>query len=160
MGAPTGKPDLFDQILAQKDGLFRSIARRYASPNEAVDLYQEILFQLLKSRDGLEARSDPESWACRIALNRAITYRRNTFRRNRTWQAYRQNVQFEQRGGRGEEQILQEFVESLPAKDRDIFTLYLTELSYAEIAALDGISEPALRMKISRIKDQFEQRYL
>ena len=63
-------------------------------------------------------------------------------------------------GGRGEEQILLEFARSLPDMERNLFTLYLTNLSYQEIAAVAGIAEPTLRVKISRLKKQFEQRYL
>jgi RNA polymerase sigma-70 factor (ECF subfamily) len=158
--APTEKEDLFDQILARNKGRFLFIARQYASADEVVDLYQEILYQLWESLDRFEGRSGPTTWAYRIALNTASTYRRNSFRRDRAWRAYRQNVQSGQRGGRGEEQILREFAQSLPDTERTLFTLYLTDLSYQEIAEVAGISEPTLRVKISRLKNQFEQRYL
>jgi RNA polymerase sigma-70 factor (ECF subfamily) len=158
--APSEKEDLFDRVLNLNKGRFLFIARQYASPNEVADLYQDILYQLWKSLDRFEGRSGPTTWACRIALNTASTYRRNNFRRDRAWRVYRQNVESEQRGGRGEEQILREFAESLPDTERTLFTLYLTNLSYQEIAEVIGISEPTLRVKISRLKNQFEQRYL
>jgi len=158
--APTEKEDLFDRVLAQNKGRFLFIARQYASANEVVDLYQEIVYQLRKSLDRFEERSAPATWAYRIAVNTASTYRRNNFRRDRAWRVYRQNVESEQRGGRGEEQILREFAESLPDTERSLFTLYLTNLSYQEIAEVAGISEPTLRVRISRLKNQFEQRYL
>ena len=160
MVAPTEKEDLFDRVLAQNKGRFLFIARQYASANEVVDLYQEIVYQLWKSLDRFEERSAPAIWAYRIAVNTASTYRRNNFRRDRAWRVYRQNVESEQRGGRGEEQILREFAESLPDTERSLFTLYLTNLSYQEIAEVAGISEPTLRVRISRLKNQFEQRYL
>jgi len=125
-----------------------------------MDLYQEIVSRIWKSLDRFEGRSTPATWAYRVALNTASTYRRNNFRRERAWRAYRENAQSKQMGGRGEEQILLEFARSLPDMERNLFTLYLTNLSYQEIAAVAGIAEPTLRVKISRLKKQFEQRYL
>jgi RNA polymerase sigma-70 factor (ECF subfamily) len=158
--APTEKEDLLDRILARDKGRFLSIARQYAPAGEAVDLYQQILYRLWKGLDGFEGRSEPMTWAYRIALNTARTYRRDNLRRDRAWRAYAQNVQSGQRGGRGEEEILREFAQSLPDTERTLLSLYLTNLSWREFAELAGIPEPILRVKISRLKSQFEQQYL
>ena len=56
--------------------------------------------------------------------------------------------------------MLNEFAESLPDVERSLFTMYLSNLSYQEIAESAGISEINLRVKLSRLKNQFEQRYL
>jgi RNA polymerase sigma factor (sigma-70 family) len=120
--APLDKDDLFNQILARNKGRFIFIARQYASTDEIMDLYQEIVSQIWKSLDKFEGRSTPATWAYSVALNTASTYRRNNFRRERAWRAYRKNALSEQiggraeeqMGGRAEEQILLEFVRSLP----------------------------------------------
>jgi RNA polymerase sigma-70 factor (ECF subfamily) len=158
--APTGKLEKFNLVLARYEGNFLLMAQKYASRGEAADLYQEIMCRLWKSLDGFEGRSDMATWAYRIALNTALTHQRDAFRRDRALRSYGQNAPSEQTGGRDEEHILWEFTESLPDTERDIFTMYQTELSYREIAELARISEPVLRVKISRIKHQFEQRYL
>jgi DNA-directed RNA polymerase specialized sigma24 family protein len=62
--------------------------------------------------------------------------------------------------GRGEEEILEEFVNWLDESDRSVFMLYLTNLSYGEISGITGIQEPTLRVKINRIKTKFQKRYL
>ena len=160
MVAPTRKQDMFDRVLAQNDVRFHFIAQQYASTSEVLDLYQEILHQIWKSLDRFEGRSAPETWACSIALYTANAYRRKRLRRAKVLHTYRKNVQSEQKGGRGEEQILREFVESLPEVERGLFTLYLTNLSYKEIVEFTDISEPVLRVRISRLRNQFEQRYL
>ena len=46
MVAPAEKEDLFDPVLNLDKGRFLFIARQYACPDEVVDLYQEILYQL------------------------------------------------------------------------------------------------------------------
>ena len=160
MVAPTEKEDLFNRILARIKGRFLFIARQYASADEVADLYQEIQYKLWKNLDQFEGRSSPETWAYRVALNAASTYRRHNFRRRNAWRAYGQNVQLEQAGGRGEQQILREFAQSLPDTERNLFTLCLSNLSYKEIAEVAGLSEPTLRVKISRLKSQYEKRYL
>ena len=160
MLAPTEKEDLFNQILARNKGRFLFIARQYASADEAADLYQEILYQLWVGLDRFKGHSGLTTWAYRIALNTASATRRNSFRRDRAWRAYRQNVQSEQRGGRDEEGMLREFAQSLSDAERALFTLYMTNLSDQEIAEVAGIPEPTLRVKISRLRNRFQQRYI
>jgi DNA-directed RNA polymerase specialized sigma24 family protein len=63
-------------------------------------------------------------------------------------------------GGRDEEQMLQEFAQSLPDTERSLFAFHLTDRSYQEIADITGLSELALRVKTSRLKNLFKQRYL
>jgi RNA polymerase sigma-70 factor (ECF subfamily) len=154
------KQDVYDRVVAQNEEHFRFIAQQYASASEVPDLYQEILYHIWKNLDQFDGRSAPETWAWRIAMNTAITYRRNSYRRNKAWRAYGQNVPSEQKGGRSEEQMLNEFVESLPDMERSLFAMYLSNLSYQEIAESAGISGINLRVRISRLRKQFEQRYL
>jgi RNA polymerase sigma-70 factor, ECF subfamily len=160
VNAPTEKEDLFAQVLVRNKGHFLFIAQQYASANDVQDLYNEILYKLWKGMNGFEGCSDPSTWAYRIALNTAITHRRNHLRRGRAVSAYGQEAQTEQRSGRGEEQVLHDFEQSLPETERDIFKMLLTDLSYREIAETAGISEPVLRVKVSRLKNQFKQRYI
>jgi RNA polymerase sigma-70 factor, ECF subfamily len=154
------KEDLFNQVLAQNKGRFLFIARQYASISEAQDLYQEIVYQLWEGLNRFEGRSTPETWAYRIALNTASAYRRNNNRREQALRAYKHNLETEQMGGRGEAQMLREFAQSLPDMERKLLTLYLAKLSYQDIAKVADISEINLRVKISRLRNQFEQRYL
>ena len=160
MAAPWEKAKLFDQVLTQNEGRFRFLARQSASAGEAEDLYQEILCQIWKGLDCFEGRSGATTWAYRTALNTASTYKRNNFRRGRALREFDQNAQPEQMCGRGEEQILREFTQSLPDEERTLFALYLANKSYQEIAEAEGISEIARRVKICRLRNQFKQRYL
>ena len=160
MAALPGKEELYDRILARSKGRFLFIAQQYAPAGEAADLFQEIQVQLWAGLDRFKGRASPETWAYRVALNTASVHRRNRDRRDRARRAYTRVGPPGQRAGRGEEQILQEFAESLPEDEHSVFTLFLTNLSYPEIAEITGIAEPTLRVKISRIRQQFEQRYL
>jgi RNA polymerase sigma factor (sigma-70 family) len=113
--------------------------------------------------DGFEGRSALATWAYRLAVNEALQYRREINRREKALREYGrnvQNVQIEQIGGRGQAQILREFTQSLKDEDQTIFTLYIANVSYQQIAEIAGVTEAYLRLKISRLRDLFEQRYL
>jgi RNA polymerase sigma-70 factor, ECF subfamily len=157
---PIEKEDIFHRILAQNKGRFLFIAQQYASADEVMDLYQEIQHQLWKSLDRFNGRSATETWAFGLALHTASTYRRNNDRRARALRAYGQDLQTEQMGGRDEEKMLEEFEQSLPDIDRNLFALHLTNLSNQKIAEFAEISELNLRVRISRLKNRFKQRYL
>jgi RNA polymerase sigma-70 factor, ECF subfamily len=158
--APIENEDLFNQVIVRNKGHFLFIAGKFAPSDEVMDLYQEIQCQLWKSLDRFKGRSTLETWAYGVALHTACAYKRNNDRREKALRAYEQDVQTAQMGGRDEERILREFEQSLPDAEQIIFTLYLTNMSYQEIAELTDIAEPILRVKISRIKNQFKQRYL
>jgi RNA polymerase sigma factor (sigma-70 family) len=136
------------------------MARQHAPANEVDYLYQEIRYQLWKGLDQFEGRSSLETWGHHIAMYTISSYKRKNFRRNRALRTYEQRLPTEQPGGRDEEQMLIDFAQSLPKAERKLFEMHLSNTSYQEIAKLAGISEPVLRVKISRRRNQFEQRYL
>jgi RNA polymerase sigma factor (sigma-70 family) len=158
--APSEKEDIFNRIIATNQGRFRYIAQKYAPADEAMDLFQEIRHQLWRSLDRFEGRSNLETWAIGLALYTASVYKRDAVRRDRAMVAYGQEMQTEQRGGRDWEQMLEDFKQSISDTDRDILTLHLANLSNQEISEFIGISELNVRVKISRLKNQFKQRYL
>jgi RNA polymerase sigma-70 factor (ECF subfamily) len=56
--------------------------------------------------------------------------------------------------------ILDEFIASLNGTDRAVFLLYLDDVSYREMSQITGFSEANLRVKISRLKKLFSERYI
>ena len=59
------------------------IVRSYARGADENDLFQEMLLQIWKGLPGFEGRSSKNTWVYRVALNTAMTYRRNDSRRLR-----------------------------------------------------------------------------
>jgi DNA-directed RNA polymerase specialized sigma24 family protein len=57
-------------------------------------------------------------------------------------------------------QILEEFVRSLGELGRNAFLMYLDDLSYREMSETIQIDEANLRVRVSRLKKQFESRYI
>jgi RNA polymerase sigma factor (sigma-70 family) len=157
---PEERHYLYKKILDRYDKLFEFLAHHYASDNEEKDLHQQILLHIWKGLDGFEKRSSPEWWGYRIAQNTVNSHRRATRRHNRGLEAYKETVETTMPGGRGEDQIVQDFSNSITEEEQEIFALYLSDRDYKEIAEMKRINEATLRSKISRLKDKFKQRYL
>lgn len=163
MIAQSDKQELFDRIVTENKGRFIFIAKHYVSREDIADLYQEIVKQIWIGLDRFESRSSPSTWAYSVAIHTAETFKRNDSRHLKAREQYRYHMVLSEQNcghGRGEEEILEEFVRWLDEADRSVFMLYLTNLSYGEISGITGIQEPILRVKINRIKTKFQKRYI
>jgi DNA-directed RNA polymerase specialized sigma24 family protein len=104
-----------------------------------------------------------------VAIQRVSTFRRDRARSFRGWVRYRFEGSVPDRSAgepgskgepRGQIEILREFTGSLDKAERAIFTLYLSDMTYGQMAEVTGMTEDALRVRVSRIKRQFEERYI
>jgi RNA polymerase sigma-70 factor (ECF subfamily) len=158
--------DRFEQILESSKRRLAALARSYAPPNDFEDLYQEMLLQIWKSLDSFEGRAAPDTWAYRVALNTALTYRRKAIERTRhldsdgevpeTATASSPNPA----GPRREFQILDDFIRALNKVDRAVFLLYLEDFSYRQMSEITGFTENHLAVRISRIKKTYMERHM
>ena len=73
--------NLFLHILQKNEAGIRRIAQRHAAVDDFQDLYQEILLQLWRTLGIYKGRAQPETWAYRVALNTARSFRRRVHRR-------------------------------------------------------------------------------
>ena len=151
----------FEELLAEGGPRLAAIARSYASGDEAADLLQEILLQIWRGLEGFAGRSALGTWAYRVALNTAISFR------SERWSRARRPFQIPPSGApstpaapRREIAILEEFIAGLGPTDRAVFVLYLEDLSYREIAEVVGLTESHVGVKIHRLKGRFIERYL
>jgi RNA polymerase sigma-70 factor (ECF subfamily) len=159
VGMSEGKETWFQEIVERTRVRFARIARAYAPGPAAQDLYQEILLQIWKSLDRFEGRSRPDTWAYRVALNTAITWRR----RESTRPAASDRDLPDLRGdasARDPLRILDEFLAVLDKTDRALLLLYLEDLSYREMGDILGISESYVGVKLNRLKQAFVERYI
>ena len=152
---------MFEELLERNRARLARVARAYAPGADAQDLYQEILLQIWKSLDRFEGRSHPDTWAFRIALNTAMTWRRRASARPALG-APEPSAHGEPSvdGARDPLWILDEFLASLTKTDRALLLLYLEDLSYREMADILGISESYVGVKLNRIKQAFIERHI
>ena len=150
------------QILEVNRARLGLISRANAGANNYPDLEQEILLALWNSLDGYQGRSNYRTWFYAVASNTVSNYLRRQRRRIRetAMMGAKEPVTYHYDQNRDPMAILEEFTQSLSETDRMVLLMYMGKAPNGEIAAAIGIDEGSLRVKLSRIKKQFESRYV
>jgi RNA polymerase sigma-70 factor (ECF subfamily) len=151
---------LFQSWLEQHTGLILKVARAFSrSDAERGELVQEILLQLWRSLPRFEAKAKPSTWIYRVALNTALAWRRSESRRHAT-----HSMEFcieelpappDDTGAREREETVARLyaaIRTLPEADAALVLLYLDDLSYREMAAVLGISESNVGVRLHRAR--------
>jgi RNA polymerase sigma-70 factor (ECF subfamily) len=156
---PREKERLFEEAVAGNKQLLSVIARNNAPINDWQDLRQEILLAFWKSLDFYDGESSAlGTWLFSVAKHAAKKFRdKNDRMRIRDESVYPNPGFVEQ--DRDQPKIIEEFTGKLGKLDRRVFTMFLDDLSYAEIYAVLGVNEVNLRKRMSRIKEHFKKRY-
>lgn len=156
------KEENFKKTIAENKEKIMRICRYYAPSHEdQKDMYQEILINIWRSLDSFRGDSMIGTWIYRIAVNTSLSYA------GKKYQQMKLNVDIETPNIRSlltveqedntlkEEQLqsLQTHLNQLGVIDKAIMGLVLDDLSSKEIANIIGISEPNVRIKIHRIKE-------
>ena len=147
----------FLRLIEDHQDILYKICRVYRSaPEDRKDLFQEIVYQLWKSVPGFRGQSAFSTWMYRVALTTAIA----DFRKPRPPLRYVE--QLPDRPGEpgnpeeARERLFQAIGALAPA-EKALITLYLEDLSYREIAAITGLSENNVGVKLNRIRHKIEQ---
>jgi RNA polymerase sigma-70 factor (ECF subfamily) len=147
----------FLQLIRQHQGIIHKICRLYRdTPEDRQDLFQEIVFQLWRSVPAFSSQSAFSTWMYRVALSTAIA----TFRKKKPDIRYMPLVPEEQEVGEEPNEQREQLLEALRKlndADKALITLYLEDLSYQEIAAITGLSENNVGVKLNRIKTKIQQ---
>ena len=141
------------------------IARSYARGADAGDLFQEMLLQIWNGLPSFEGRWSKNTWVYRVALNTAMTYRRNEPRRHSRVVDDEDSVDLAAEAAPpsvsgSELEILRRFLAGLNGADRAVFLMYLDDLSYQEMAEVSGLSVSHVGVKIHRVKQAFIDQYV
>ncbi len=132
--------------------------------NEAEDITQEVLMEVLNSAGGFRGDSELSTWIYRITVNKSL----NQVRKNKRMEIMvrignlfnGKNVAAAEpytnetlTGSRESREILHQAVQSLPAMQRKAFILHkYEELSHREVADVMQVSIPAVESMIHRAK--------
>ena len=152
----------FTELLQAHPGLMHKVCRLYAdTAADRQDLFQEIVLQLWRAFPGFRQLARPSTWLYRVALNTAITTFRQGQRRPRATALSEDLSQQladwtdplpDERHG-----WLYAAIAQLPPVDKALITLYLDDHSYAEIAAILGISPGHVGVKLTRLRLRLQQ---
>ncbi|MCQ2261290.1 MAG: sigma-70 family RNA polymerase sigma factor [Bacteroidales bacterium] len=128
-------------------------------PYEIEELFQEILIRLWLGLDSFDGRSEIRTWVYRVALNVAINRQKVLSRRVKTVPLILQ-VEPMAPDDERKQQIdeLYRLISQLDVMDKAIVMLWLEELSYADIAAIVGISPTNVGTRLLRIKNKLVEK--
>lgn len=148
--------------------IYRTVFAVLQSPHDAEDVTQEVLLQIYRSLP--EYRMEGlKTWITRIAVNRAIDYKRKQMRRPESIQehalidlerqttvpaAEAEAIQVVHR------QHIRHLVEQLPANYREVVSAYYLEgKSYEQIATETGLEMKSVESRLYRARNWIKRRW-
>jgi RNA polymerase sigma-70 factor (ECF subfamily) len=152
----------FVERLDQHRGILIKVANAYcrdAAGRE--DLIAEIVAQLWRAFPKFDGRASFSTWTYRIAVNVAISCHRRERHKTKslepTGEAILERLPAPPATDADDAlEIVRQYIDQLDELNRALMMLYLDDNSYAEIAAILGISETNVATKISRIKQRLK----
>jgi RNA polymerase sigma-70 factor, ECF subfamily len=145
-----------DWLTGHKAILFKVVHAYAFKHADRQDLFQEVALQVWRSVDAFRGESSVPTWLYRVALNTAIAWSRKEDRHHRGKQPLEvvegllTTASLDPPDPRVE--WLYRQIEQLKNVDRSVALLLLDGFSYKEIAAIVGITESNVGVKINRIK--------
>lgn len=153
----------FVRVIQANKGLVYKVSRLYTnSKNDQEDLYQEIVYQLWKSFAGFNQQAKISTWMYRVALNTAVHHLKRSKRRPHTIPLEQDIHEIHEQADQDWEkmiQLLHATIQQLDLLEKGLILLYLEDKSYAEIAAITGLSVTNVGTKISRIKEKLKHKF-
>jgi RNA polymerase sigma-70 factor, ECF subfamily len=163
---------------ASEAGEFESFVRQFERPvlnylwrmtgeeQTAYDLAQEVFLRAWRHFAAISQYEQPRAWLFRVATNLALTH--NTIRKRRATSLSDNSLLGDDTPGASdparrfvESELVRQTLLRLPPKRRAALVLReVYGLSTAEVGAALGMSETAVRMAISRAREQFRALYL
>lgn len=153
----------FETLLERHRGIVFKVAGTYCrNAADRDDLAQDIAAQLWRAFPDYDEARPFSTWAYRIALNVAISFRRRDARRGSAepLDETLHEVADPNTPEHGDDavRVLQRFMAELDPLHRALLLLYLDEKSQREIADILGISETNVSTKINRLKQRLRER--
>ena len=149
----------FLEVIHDHQGIVHKVCRVYRDNKEdQEDLFQEIIYQLWKSYSGFKGESKISSWIYRIALNTAIAVYRKSKISIDYYEDFPEHIHpsNDKTISENEERLFWA-LRQLNDSEKAVISLYLEDFSYQEIAAITGLSESNVGVRLNRIKNKLKQ---
>lgn len=157
----------FRQIVEENSNRISRICSYYSKNTEdRKDMYQEILVNIWKSLDKFRGESSIGTWIYRIAVNTSLTFAGKSYRNLNLYieqlplgtGILPEDDELEKKQNR-EFQLeeLETQLNLLSIIDKALITMVFEGLSMREIADVIGLTEPNVKVKIHRIKENLKQ---
>jgi RNA polymerase sigma factor (sigma-70 family) len=136
----------FEAIVAEHGPVVTRVCRALLGPVEADDAWSETFLAALRAYPGLRPGSNIRGWLVTIAHNKAVDQMRAGGRVPFPAGEVPENLQAGDPAPEPPDTELHGALAALPDKQRGaVVYRYLADLSYAEVGALLGCSQPAAR---------------
>ena len=149
----------FLELIHDNQKIIHKIGRLYRDSREdQEDLFQEIVYQLWKAYPGFKRESKVSSWIYRIALNTAIAIYRKSKISIDHYEEFPEHIHSsdEKTISENEERLFWA-LRKLNDSEKAIISLYLEDFNYQEIAAITGLSESNVGVRLTRIKNKLKE---
>ena len=162
----TKKEEKFRKVINDNEQRIIGICRYYSlNDDDQKDMYQEVLINIWKSLDSFRGDSQLSTWIYRVAVNTAMGFANKEIRRQKIFLDQKDNslqnfMDVDEGSAKEKEklyQILENQINQLSVIDKIIMTLVLESVNQKEIASVIGITEPNIRVKIHRIKNELKE---
>ena len=160
------KEEKFRKVISDNENRIMGICRYYSINDEdQKDMYQEVLINVWKSIDSFRGDAQLSTWIYRVAVNTAMGFANKEIRRQKIFLDQKDNslqifMDVDENTVKEKEklfQILENQINQLSIIDKIIMTLVLESVNHKEIASVIGITEPNVRVKIHRIKNELKE---
>ena len=155
----TLESEFLEKIESHKGMIFK-ISKMYVDGKEdREDLFQEIIYQLWKSYQNFEGKSQFSTWLYRVSINTALTFL-NKEKKKTDNASLTENIDVQDENSDEKETQLEFFyiaVHELNPVEKALIFLFLEGQSHKEIATNLGITEVNARVKLNRTKEKLQQ---
>lgn len=152
----------FVNLVTASQGIIHKVCRLYCQDEEhRKDLFQEILVQLWQSFPSYRGDAKFSTWMYRVALNTAIQdFRKEKNQKLLLFESYdfKDTAEPEAQLNSDRLQELHRAISELDKVEKAIIMLHLEETPNEEIAAIVGISQNYVRVKMTRIRKKLSQK--
>ncbi len=160
------KEETFRMVIHENENRINGICRYYSSnEDDQKDMNQEVLINIWNSLDNFRGDAQWSTWVYRVSVNTALGFAKKEIRRQKIF--IRQDdeklidlLDYDDFSSKEKEKMLQALeskINMLSVVDKIIITLVLESVTYKEIASVIGITEPNVRVKIHRIKNELKE---
>ena len=151
--------EFLEKIESHKGMIFK-VSKMYVDHQEdREDLFQEIIYQLWKSYQKFEGKSQFSTWLYRVSLNTALTFLKSEKRKPDNAFLH-ENLDVAEELQDDKEVQLQLFykaVHELNPIEKALIFLFLEGQNHKEISENLGITEVNARVKLNRTKEKLQQ---
>jgi RNA polymerase sigma-70 factor, ECF subfamily len=147
----------FERWMSEHVAILYRVANAFALGADRKDLMQELLLAVWKAIPEFRSESKPSTFIYRVSHNAAMTWKRTQRNYSRKVDELAAVAGGTARSGAStvETDALERLytaIHQLPELDRSLMLLLLDGLSYAEMAAIHGLSESNVGVRLLRIK--------